>query len=51
MFKTFYRGALGGSGPAAEFGGGIHEESWSDEDSEDEAEYGGEDGLRRRFKA
>ena len=33
-------------------GGGIHMENWSDEEDEDEAEYGGEaDGQRRRFNA
>lgn len=53
IFKTFYRGSSG-----ANFGGFVHEESWSEEDEDDddeeeqEAEYGGEDGgLRRKFKA
>ena len=51
MFKTFYRGGIGGPTESdlanGGFGGGIHEETWSDEEDEDEAEYGGETGLHR----
>ena len=56
MFKTFYKGGFGGpesigAGAFSGVGSSIHIESWPEEsEEEDEAEYGGEDILRREAR-